>query len=291
MGDGAPSETRAGEQICGRYVLGSLLGRGGHGEVYRARDLEENRDVAIKCLNPLLSGDSEYRLRLVREARAMDALAGLDTVKVFGLVGANDGTPCVVMEMLEGCNLLDAIKARCDESKTFSNEEVLSIFYPIVRTLDNAHAHDIIHRDIKPSNIFLVNSRSDDVRLMDFGLAKTGDLASITADQVCAGSPSYMAPEIWLGGARVADKRSDVYSLVCVIYQTFTGEPPIRRDSLAEMFRAVSCDDTRPVLSERRPDLPRALDEWVLQGLAVDPSNRFHNVVAMWRAFRSSLGR
>jgi serine/threonine-protein kinase len=275
--------------IGGRYLVGSMLGKGGHGEVYRARDTIDQHDIAIKFLAHRLAQDTAYRLRLVREARAMTALSGMATVQVHGVIGADDGTPCVVMELLEGEDLADAIERRTQDGAPFSVREVVAIFVPIVQTLDAAHARGIVHRDIKPSNVFLVEGTVHDTRIMDFGLAKTGDLSSITADQMLAGSPSYIAPEIWRAGARDADRRCDAYSLACVIYKTFTGQVPIHRDGLAELLIAVT-SAPRPSLHAARPDLPPEVDDWLAQALAIDPNQRFQTVVAMWRAFRSVVG-
>jgi serine/threonine-protein kinase len=171
----------------------------------------------------------------------------------------------------------------------FSIDEVLTVFAPIVRTLDAAHARGIVHRDIKPSNIFLADNKLEDARIMDFGLAKAGDLSSITADQMVAGSPSYIAPEIWEKGAKEADSRSDIYSLAVVIFEAFCFEVPIYHKELIDMFMAVTTPGNTSSLFERRPSLPASVDDWVQQALATDPENRFQTVVAMWRALRFIL--
>lgn len=277
--------TRTGEMIGGRYLVGPRLGKGGHGEVYRARDVIDQCDVAIKFLAPHLAADSDYRLRLVREARAMATLQDLSTIRIMGVIGSDDGTPCVVMELLEGMDLLQALQER---ERGFELAEIVAMFMPVVATLDAAHARGITHRDIKPSNIFLVDGQPGNSRIMDFGLAKADDLTSITADRMLAGSPSYIAPEVWQNGARAADRRSDVYSLACVIYQAVTGEVPIYRENLAHMLVAVTTEP-RPSICALRSDLPASADDWVQQALAIDPADRFQTVVAMWRAFRGAF--
>lgn len=282
-------DTRTGEMIGGRYLIGTLLGRCGHGEVYRARDTIDLRDVAIKFLAHHLANDGDYRVRLVREARIMSALEGLSTVAIYGVVGAEDGTPCVVMELMEGKDLAEVLSEREEQNEPFTIEEVIQIFVPIVRTLDVAHAKGIVHRDIKPSNIFLVDGKLEDTRIMDFGLAKAGDLSSITADQMLAGSPSYIAPEVWKKGAKEADTRSDIYSLAVVIFEALTFDVPIYRDKLVEMLIAVTTPGNVPSLRGKRPSLPEGVDDWAEQALAIDPENRFQSVVAMWRALRSVL--
>jgi eukaryotic-like serine/threonine-protein kinase len=290
MDDVPIEETRTGEVLGGRYVVGALIGKGGHGEVYRARDIIDQRDVALKFLAAHLAQDNEYRLRLVREARAISALGASGTLEIMGVVGAEDGTPCLIMELLEGHDLAREIRQRNSAGEWFSAEDAVQLFMPVVQTLDAAHARDIIHRDIKPSNIFLVGGALSDPRLMDFGLAKSGDLAVITADRMLAGSPSYIAPEIWSHGARIADQRSDVYSLSAVIFETLAGQVPIWRADLAQMLVAVTTASDRPSLHAKRSDLPEAIDDWTAQSLAVDPDQRFQSVVAMWRAFRTALG-
>ncbi len=280
-------DTRTGEMIGGRYLVGPLLGRGGHGEVYRARDTIDQFDVAIKFLAHHLANDGDYRVRLVREARIISSLKGLATVAIHGVIGADDGTPCVVMELMEGKDLAEFMTERQKAEEPLSIDEVMTIFVPIVQTLDAAHARDIVHRDVKPSNIFLAGNNIHDARIMDFGLAKAGDLSSITADQMVAGSPSYIAPEIWKRGAKEADSRSDIYSLAVVIFEAFTFDVPIYHDKLVDMLMAVTTPGNIPSLRERRPTLPDGVDDWAQQALATNPDDRFQTVVAMWRALRS----
>ncbi len=282
-------DTRTGEMIGGRYLIGKRLGQGGHGEVYRARDTIDLQDVAIKFLAHQIAHDTNYRVRLIREARIMTSLQGLATVAVYGVVGSEDGTPCVVMELMEGKDLSVVLSDRKKARKPFSVQEVFSLFEPIVSTLEVAHANDVVHRDIKPSNFFLVDERVDDARIMDFGLAKAGDLPSITADQMLAGSPSYIAPEIWTEGAKQADSRSDIYSLAVVIYEVFTFGVPIHRKRLTDMFMAATTPGNIPSLHEKRPDLPNDIDDWLKQALATNVANRFQSVVGMWRALQSVL--
>jgi serine/threonine-protein kinase len=284
-------QSRTGEVLARRYKVGALIGKGGHGEVYRAYDELEQREVAVKILAANLAQDNDYRLRLVREARALQALGGRGTLTVMGIVGADDGTPCLVMELLEGCDLLDAIRQHKADGTRFTVEQVMELFMPVALALDAAHARDIIHRDLKPSNIYIVRGNLADARIMDFGLAKVGDLQVITADRMLAGSPSYVAPEIWEKGARAADRRSDIYSLAVVMYQTLTLEVPIWRDNLAEMLMAVTTPGNIPSLHKARPELPEAIDDWAEQAFAIDPDQRFQSVAGMWRAFRATIGK
>lgn len=281
------TDSRTGEMIGGRYLIGPLLGQGAHGEVYRARDTIDLVDVAIKFLAQHLTQASNFHLRLIREARALEALKGKAAVEVLGLIGAEDGTPCLVMEMLDGQDLGQALTER---DKPLSKEQMVSMFSPVVETMTAAHDMGIVHRDIKPSNIFLVDTNFSNPKLMDFGLAKLADLTAITADNMLAGSPSYIAPEIWRHGAHDADERADVYSIACVMYECLTLHPPIQRDRLVDMLVAVTDKNNRPKLRTERPDFPPRVEDWMEQAFAVDPADRFQRVEALWNAFRSVTG-
>jgi serine/threonine-protein kinase len=205
------------------------------------------------------------------------------------MISAEDGTQCVIMELLEGADFAVVLTERQRNDMPFSIEEITDIFAPIVMTLDAAHARAIVHRDIKPSNIFLPNSGFRNARIMDFGLAKAGDLSSITADRILAGSPSYIAPEVWKNGAKEADSRSDIYSLAVVLFEALTFGVPIQRNSLVEMLVAVTTPVNIPSIHDQRPSLPEPIDDWAAQALATNPDDRFQTIVAMWRAFRYAL--
>ncbi|MBI5534621.1 MAG: serine/threonine protein kinase [Deltaproteobacteria bacterium] len=284
-------DTRTGEMLGGRYKVGALVGKGGHGEVYRARDTVDGREVAVKFLAAHLAQDNDYRVRLAREARAMSSLNGVGTLEVMGILGAEDGTPCLVMELLEGCDLAEAIASRNRLRVRFNLDEVVTLFSKVVSTLEAVHALGITHRDLKPSNIYLVGRKMHDPRIMDFGLAKVSDMQQITADRMLAGSPSYVAPEIWMRGARNADHRADVYSLAVVIFETLTGDVPIHRKNLGEMLMAVTRPGNIPSLQKIRQDLPADIDDWSKQAFAIKPEERFQSVVGMWRAFRAIVGK
>lgn len=282
-------ETRTGEMLGGRYLIGQLIGKGAHGEVYRAEDVIDEYEVAVKFLASNLAGDSNFAVRLEREARVLAKLEGLATVAIYGLVSSDDGTPCVVMELLDGIDFAKFLDQREAKDNKLSVHEVITLFNPIVRTLDTAHAQGIVHRDIKPSNIVLAGTGIDDARIMDFGLAKVETLPSITADAILAGSPSYIAPEVWMRGAKEADNRADVYSLAVVIFEAFTFRVPIRHENLAEMLAAVTTPSNIPSLRALRTTLPEGIDDWAYQALATNPNDRFQSVVAMWRALRAVL--
>lgn len=271
-----------------RYKLHEILGQGGHGVVHRATDLKTRTDVAIKFLHPNVAADPEYNVRMLREAQAMAALSGTSAIRVHELGATDDGALYLVMELLVGKDLfqfmasLEARGARVDPRLLF---EYLG---PIVDTLEAAHQRGIVHRDLKPSNIFILE-HGQGVRLLDFGLCKMMSAASLTMDGMVAGSPSFIAPEVWKGNPRILDHRIDVYSLGAIIFRMLGGRVPFDAPTIFDKFKLVTTGE-RPSLHALRPDLSPLVDDWVRQALAIDPAARFQNVRGMWNALRGVIG-
>jgi serine/threonine-protein kinase len=280
------SRSRIGQVIGGRYEILSALGQGGQSEVYRARDRRDGDEVALKILKP--GADAESTERMFREARAMASLHGTAAVRVLDQQWSDDGAMCLVTELLVGQPLDDLLEASEKAGRPIDVETAVRIFDPVVRTLSRAHEVHIVHRDLKPANIFVLSDQRG-VRLLDFGFAKFTRLRGLTAEGMIAGSPSYIAPEVWAGKRDVLDHRVDVYGLGAVIFRCFAGIPPFASKDLATLLRDVTTAP-RPSLVAVRPDLPPAIDDWVVQTLTIDPNQRFQTVQASWRAFRSIVG-
>ena len=273
--------------IGNRYELHEILGQGGHGVVHRATDRRTRTQVAIKFLHANVAADPEYNVRMLREAQAMAALSGTSAIRVHELGAEKDGALYLVMELLVGKDLshvlasIEARGARIDPRLLF---EFLG---PIVDTLEAAHQRGIVHRDLKPSNIFVLENGG--VRLLDFGLCKMMSAASLTMDGMVAGSPSYIAPEVWKGNPRILDHRIDVYSLAAIIFRSLAGRVPFDAPTVYEKFKLATTGE-RPSLHALRPDVSPLIDDWVRQALAVDPAMRFQNVRGMWNALRGVIG-
>jgi serine/threonine-protein kinase len=198
---------------------------------------------------------------------------------------------CLVTELLEGKPLdeiLDAVEAQGGRADV---ADVVRLIDPLVTTLQSAHEMGIVHRDLKPANIFVLSqARGGGVRLIDFGFAKFQRMRGLTAEGMVAGSPSYIAPETWMGRSDVTDHRIDVYALGAVIYRCLAGQPPfVASKDLMELLRDAT-RAPRPSLHALRPDLNPSIDDWVQQVLAIAPEERFQSVTASWRAFRSVVG-
>ena len=286
----------SGRILDGRYQLLNLIGQGNHGVVYRALDHVSRYEVAVKLLRDV-EANPEYYVRMVREARAMAALAGTSAVQVHGFGSDVDGSFYIVMELLEGVNF-DQYLARVEvRGGRLPLEHMVWVLDPIVSTLEAAHDRGIVHRDLKPSNVFLVDhsqrqgqgpSRGGGVRLLDFGLVKLLGARPLTRQGMVAGSPSYIAPEAWAGNPTKLDQRIDVYSFAIIIFRVLSGTVPFDTPDLFEKLTLVTTGK-RPSLRALRPDLGPDIDFWVEQALAIKPDERFTRVRAMWTALRSIL--
>jgi serine/threonine-protein kinase len=263
----------------GRYELLDLVGRGGHGKVYRARDRETGKIVAIKILHDAVKNE-ELEFRMKREAYAMGRLHGTCATEVDECATTDTGQLYLAMEFLDGQGLDTFIKERERSGHRLRLREVLEFLAPVIYTLGVAHARGIIHRDLKPENIFV--RRDGSVRLVDFGLMKDLNLAQLTAAGMVAGSPGYIAPETWAGASERLDHRIDVYALGVIVFRCLAGKKPFEMDGSILDFILIVTKAPRPSLRALAPELPRGIDAWVERALAIDPEARFESVAALW---------
>lgn len=242
----------------------------------------------MKLLHETTS-EPEYCVRLVREAKAMERLAGTSAVKIYGYGADDDGSFYLAMELLEGQNFEERIWAVEREGKRIQVPELLAVLGPIVDTLEIAHSRGIAHRDLKPSNVYLVAPhRGGGVRLLDFGLVKVKGAKSITQMGTIAGSPNYIAPEAWRGDSGALDHRVDVYSFSVIVYRALAGDVPFPGDDMLDKLEKVMTAP-RPSLHALRPDLPARIDDWVEHAMAILPDDRFFTVRALWNALTHVL--
>jgi serine/threonine-protein kinase len=273
-------DPKEGDTIDGRYQLGTELGRGGHGVVFRAFDNQTNEPVAVKVLRQNISEDPQYAVRLWREAQSLRMLWGESVVRVHRFGHDAEGYVYMVMELLEGQTLDDHLSELEGFGDRMSAFEVLRTLDPVARALHTAHGKGIIHRDVKPANIFRVDAElGGGVRLMDFGLVKMQGAEQLTQVGMIAGSPSYIAPEVWR--AQEFDHRIDVYSLAAVVFRCLAGHVPFSAPDNLQLFMKV-LKEPRPKLSTERPDLPAEIDGWVARALAVEVAQRHPYITAMW---------
>ena len=260
------------------YRILAELGRGGMGVLYRARDERLGRDVALKFLPDTASRNRAAGDRFLREARAASALnhPGICTIHD---IGEADGRPFLVLELLEGETLRDAIGRG-----PLGVDALFHVAASLLKALQAAHSRGIVHRDIKPENIFLTSSGS--VKLLDFGLAKlTGEEApelqektELTMPGTLVGTVSYMSPEQLRGDP--VDERTDLYSLGMVLYEAATGKISTRKGTVAASITAV-LTEAPPLASDCRPDLPRELSELIFRATRKPVEERFQSATEM----------
>ena len=259
-----------GQVFSARYTLERELGRGGIATVYLARDLEESRLVALKVLRP----DVAAALGTERFLREIRLTAQLQHPHILGLYdsGEVEGALYYTLPYVAG----ESLRARLRREPQLPVEEAVRIATQVGQALAYAHSHGIVHRDIKPENILLETTESETRALVsDFGIAQALNAAGgerLTATGFAIGTPAYVSPE-QASGAQV-DRRSDLYSLGCVLYEMLGGEPPYTGPT-GQAILAKQANEPVPHLRALRPEIPAAVEQAVTRALAKSPADRF----------------
>jgi serine/threonine-protein kinase len=251
----------------GRYTVLGSVGRGAIAEVLRARDETSGAVVALKLLYPHLRESAVVVERFRREVDIVRRIAHPHVLAIREVVESDD-LLFLVMDYHPGGDLADRLAAR----GPLAAEGLRTLAAQLCGALAAAHRAGVVHRDVKPSNVLCGPGAALDVRLCDFGLARTGELSGLTTANAVLGTPEYMAPEIITDGH--ADPRSDIYSLGVVLFEAATGRLPFYGDSPYQLMRQ-HVDVEAPRASTLVPELPRALDEAIARALAKDPLDRF----------------
>jgi Tol biopolymer transport system component len=279
----SPDHPRPAAPLVGRhlgpYHVRALIGAGGMGEVYRAHDPKLGRDVALKILPADVTADPERLARFDREARALAALNHPNIATIHG-AEAFDGTHALVLELVDGDTLADWIR----RPEGGQIHHITRVAAQLAEALEAAHEKGIVHRDLKPANIKVTPDGV--VKVLDFGLAKlapAGDAASIdaptltiggTREGVIAGTAAYMSPEQARGQS--VDKRSDVWSFGCVLYEMLTRRPAFARDSLSETLAAVL--EAEPDWDALPATTPPAIRRLLRRCLEKNPKQRLRDL-------------
>jgi serine/threonine protein kinase len=254
-------------EIQGRYRMILRLAEGGMGEVFRARDLQLGRDVAIKVIRPEHFDSSSARLRFAREAKVLARIQHENVIAIHDSGELDDSSGFLVTELLRGWDLRNLLRL-CGRG---SPRQVAELVRQTAAALIAAHRADVIHRDVKPANIFLLaRDPSFQIKLLDFGVAKTFDFDyTLTQKGVLVGTPAYMAPEVFVGV--VADHRSDVYSFAASIYETLTGRAVLPNDRSLLRYMIYG---QPPAVSALVAGIPAAVDALFRSALSKEPENR-----------------
>lgn len=269
-----PGMLKVGARLA-HYEVAELIGAGGMGQVYRARDVKLQREVALKLLPDGVTGDSERRQRFEREARAVAALNHPGVVTIHA-VEEVDGRLFLVMELVHGQPLTDVIPRG-----GLPVDRLLAIAVPLMEAVSAAHARGIMHRDLKPANVMVTGDGH--VKVLDFGLAKPSDVPEATGTTMTGvpdvitgqgrilGTVAYMSPEQAEGKA--VDTRSDVFSLGVMLYEMATGTRPFAGDTSVSTMAAIIRDTPTPV-TDVNAAIPRELWRVIRRALAKDPDRR-----------------
>ena len=264
--------------ILGRYYILEQVGKGGMTTVYKALDLQEDRDVALKVLAPYLVGDPKFKARFRREVEVLCQFNHPNIVPILDF-GEHEGSPFIVMPFLSKGTLADRL-----EHGPLSPKEGARLMNDISAALAYAHERGVVHRDIKPSNI-LIDDEGKGL-LSDFGLAHMHDQSQSLTGSAVIGTPAYMSPEQC--GAGVINARSDQYSFGIVLYQLTTGFLPFEADTpIGVALKHVNEPLPRP--RDLNPNLPQPIEAVLVKALAKDPAHRYPSISAFNEAFQRAL--
>jgi tetratricopeptide (TPR) repeat protein len=269
-----------GRVLAGRYEILQLLGRGGMGAVYKARDTELDRIVALKLIRPELARNPEILRRFKQELILARQVTHKNVIRIFDL-GQSDGIKFITMDFVEGQDL----RVLLVERGKFPAEEASRLMLQICRALEAAHSEGVIHRDLKPQNIMV--SGDGRAYVMDFGIARSAHLPGMTQTGALVGTPEYMSPEQARG--EKLTERSDLFSLGVIFYELLTGKSPYPADApLGTLWKRLQEKPKAP--AEVEATVPKALNDLVMNALEIEPEKRISSAREMAQQLEIWLG-
>ena len=262
-----------GMKLDGRYEITELIGTGGMADVFKAHDIEADRDVAVKILKDEFSGNADFLRRFRNESKAIAVLSHPNIVKIYD-VGLTDEIKFIVMEFIDGITMKDFI----EQQGVLRWKDALFFITQILRALQHAHDKGIVHRDIKPQNIMLLEDGT--IKVMDFGIARFSRVDGKTLSDKTVGSVHYISPEQARGD--MTDERSDIYSVGVMLYEMLTGKKPYDADTpVAIALKHMQQNAVSP--REINSSIPEALEEIVAHAMEKDPARRYQSAADMIR--------
>ncbi len=255
----------------GRYEILGVLGQGGMGAVYKARDRELDRLIALKVIRPELATDPAILQRFKQELILSRNITHKNVVRIYDL-GEADGIRFISMEYVDG----EDLRALLRRQGKFSPQEAIVVVEQVCRALDTAHAEGVIHRDLKPQNI--MRDKHGRIVVMDFGLARSLGDSGMTQTGAIVGTLEYMSPEQALGST--LDQRSDIFSVGLIFYELLTGKAPYEADTAIASLMKRTREEARQA-SEVDASVPKSLSAIVARCLEREPANRYHSAVEL----------
>jgi len=277
-----------GTTVGGRYQVQKLVGQGGMGALYAAEHIDIGRKVAIKVLNRDFRVSDDIFLRFKNEAKLAATLNHNNICSVYDFGKLDDGTPYLVMDLLQGKTLSHMITkdGRLEPNLT------VRMIAQVCDGLTHAHSRDVVHRDLKPSNIMVEETEQGEIaKIVDFGIAKSLEVnaPSLTATHETIGSPYYMSPEQCQ--AQPVDRRTDIYSLGCLMYECLAGRPPFQASNALQMMYSHVNSQPDP-FSVTVPDavIPDKLEAVILKAMAKNPADRYQATEDLKQAAFDAVG-
>jgi len=255
----------------GRYEILGVLGQGGMGAVYKARDRELDRLIALKVIRPELATDPAILARFKQELILSRNITHKNVVRIFDL-GEAEGIRFISMEYVDGEDLRTLLRRQ----GKFSPEEAIAVVEQVCRALDSAHAEGVIHRDLKPQNI--MRDKHGRIVVMDFGLARSLGDSGMTQTGAIVGTIEYMSPEQALGST--LDQRSDIFSVGLIFFELLTGKAPYQADTAIASLMKRTREDAQSA-SDVDASVPKSLSAIVSRCLEREPANRYHSAVEL----------
>jgi|HubBroStandDraft_1064217.scaffolds.fasta_scaffold00081_48 eukaryotic-like serine/threonine-protein kinase len=255
----------------GRYEILGVLGQGGMGAVYKARDRELDRLIALKVIRPELATDPAILARFKQELILSRNITHKNVVRIFDL-GEAEGIRFISMEFVDGEDLRTLLR----RAGKFSPKEAVSVVEQVCRALDSAHSEGVIHRDLKPQNI--MRDKNGRIVVMDFGLARSLGDSGMTQTGAIVGTMEYMSPEQALGST--LDQRSDIFSVGLIFFELLTGRAPYQADTAIASLMKRTREDAQPA-SDIDATVPKSLSAIVSRCLEREAANRYHSAVEL----------
>lgn len=264
-------DSNIGKKLDGRYELLELIGVGGMADIYKARDIEEDRIVAVKILKTEFAGSDEFLRRFRNESKAIALLSHPNIVKIYD-VGFTDKVQFIVMEYVDGITLTDYI----EQQGVLKWRDAVHFTIQILKALQHAHDRGIVHRDIKSSNVMLLSDGT--IKVMDFGIARFNRENNKTMSEKTIGSVHYISPEQARGD--ITDERSDIYSVGVALYEMLTGKKPFDGDTPVSIA-LMHMQSTPKKPSEINSTIAEGLEQIVMRAMQKDPAQRYQTAGEM----------
>lgn len=264
-------DTNIGQMLDNRYEITELIGVGGMADVYKGKDIVDNKTVAIKILKTEFSDNEEFLSRFRNESKAISLLSHPNIVKIYD-VGFSENLQYIIMEYIDGITLKDYI----EKEKALKWKDAVHFMIQILRALQHAHENGIVHRDIKPQNIMMLDDGT--IKVMDFGIAKFSRETGKTATDQAIGSVHYISPEQAKGEA--TDEKSDIYSVGVMLYEMLTGQKPFDSDNSVSIA-VMNINDIPKRPRAVNPNVPAGLEEIILKAMEKNPFDRYQSASEM----------